>query len=281
MASVPGQASHTTLEVLLPGEDSWSWFDPSAGIFFTEDGSRSSPILSQQEVFSDPSIVDRIGPIAPRADRIAGPPRAVRLAPPLDRHLAAEPGFSRPGFPLRRMLELATAWGSGDPDAPTPAFIDLDLQRTPSIEAARLTADGDIQRLVLRDDQRRLTWHDRLGVSASGINSVPVVRISGCRPGQPVLLRIRFVPRHPDVDPRPLVTSGGRLATSDLIRTGRKAGKDPECELRARIVPDAPVVHLAVLHGGDAPQERAVVLLWQVEGSGPPGSTSNADHSTD
>ena len=264
MASVPGQASHTTLEVRLPGATDWSWFDPSSGIVFTEDGLIGGRILSQNEAFADPSIVDRIGPIAPQGPRVGGSPRKVRLEPPLTDHAAAVPGFSRHGFPLRRMMELSTAWGSGDPLEPRPGRVRLHVDDAPRIEAARVRADGSIERMVLRDEERRLTWHDRAGVSSSGINVVPVIAIEGLEPGQRVQLLVRAVPRHRDIRLRPLVNDGARLARATLTRDPEAAGRDPVLVLTVEFVAHAERAVISILHGGDDRNEHAVVLSYEV-----------------
>jgi len=270
MASVPGQASHTTLEVRLPETNQWSWFDPSSGVIFTEDGTLDGRILSQNEAFADPSIVDRIGPLAPRGPRVEGPPRRVRLDPPLSEHLATDPGFSRPNFPLRRMLELSTAWGSGDPLEPRPGRVQLHVEDSSRIEAARIREDGSIERLVLRDDERRLTWHDRAGVSSSGINVVPVIAIDGLMPGEHVELIVRAVPRHRDIRLRPFVSDGARLARATLTEGTERAGRDSVVVLSMHLVAHAERAVVSILHGGDERNEHAVVLSYEVRRIAPP-----------
>lgn len=73
-----------------------------------------------------------------------------------------------------------------------------------------------------------------------------------------------------------------RLVSSEQPHRDRlMAADDPEWELQARIVPDAADVHLVILHGGDAPRERAVVLLRPVEAPDPPPPSSHADRTED
>lgn len=263
MASVPKQASHTTLEVWLPDQGGWAWFDPSAGLYFTDGGAPEGRILTQAEVFADPSIVDRVGPWAPAIDRIEGPPRAVRPEGPLDALVTRTPGFALPNFPLRRMLELSTAWGSGDPHDPRPAHVRLHARDLPRVEAARLE-EGRVRSVVLRDDERRLTWQDRAGVSANGINVVPVVEIDGLRPGERAHLVVRAIPRHRDVRLRPLAVDGVRIARTRLAADPAATSDQPVVELTVELVATGRRALVALLHGGDDRNERAVVLSWEI-----------------
>lgn len=266
MASVPQQVGHTTLEVqLVPG--TWSWFDPSPGLFFTEDGTLEGRILSQQEVFADPSIVDRIGPFAPIDDRQDVAPRAVAFAGTLTSLIQREPGFTRSNFPLREMLETASSWGTEDPLDPRPGRMHLHAIERPELIAATLDEEGRIVRAAVRStDGRRLAWHGRAGVSSRGINVVPVVEIDGLTPGRTYEFAVRWVERDPDVLLSPLVATGGRIA--QWQRT-REPGPDREdiFEIAATNVADADACVVVLLHAADEYNERAEILSYRVSES--------------
>ncbi len=264
MASVPMQASHTTLEVWLDDQASWGWFDPSAGLFFTENGEPDGRILSQREVFADPSIVSRVGPWTPLIERVPGPPREVCFEGPIDELIDREPSFSLPNFPLQRMLELSTAWGSGEIDMPIPSSIRLVWPDKARHETARLNPDGSLKRLILRDNDRRLTWQELAGINTRGYNVVPVVCISGLTPGERMIFHVRAVLPSGDIRLRPLITEGGRLAKINIAQVEDAPGRSPVIDIRAVFIPSDTETTIVLMHSGDERNEKANILFYEV-----------------
>lgn len=268
MASVPKQGAHTTLEVQLkPGR--WAWFDPSAGLFFTVDGTLDGRVLSQQEVFADPSIVDRLGPFAPVNERQDVAPHRVTFAGTIDEHIQREPGFTRSNFPLRSMFETASSWGSEDPFDPRPGRLFLHATERPEIVAATLDDQGRIIRNKQRAaDGRLLAWQGRAGVSSRGINVVPVVEIDGLQPGSTFDLVITWIERDADVVMTPLVATGGRVSRWTRVTTGSRIHRDVH-ELTATIVPESETCVVVLMHAADEYNERAEILSYRVVGTDP------------
>lgn len=114
MGSVPAQGSHTFLEVFLPSQNSWAYFDPSSSVFFTERG-WNSRILSSKEVYADPNIVDRVGPwVAKSQHRLPNVAAAFEMNGSAHEYMHRVPGFSSNRYPLLDMYENARWMGSMD-----------------------------------------------------------------------------------------------------------------------------------------------------------------------
>ena len=262
MASVPGQGSHSTMEVFLPEQDGWGHFDPSSGTYFTQDGLLFGPVLSMSRIFASPDVVDAPGPVAPLVERRSAQewiePTGHRQT--LETLIAVEPGYARSNFPLKSMLEQASAFGPMIPSRPIVNRIYLDT-KTDSAYEGLVEENGRIRSTlnVVRRDGSITTWLNKIGISPRGLNVVPVYFISSLEAGRNYALEFTFVFRTPGFEVSPECISGCRLFESESILTESKSAKNSIWEISVSFRATRKDAEIIMFHNGTELNQRASI----------------------
>lgn len=193
MATVPAQGAHSVLEVFIPGQGRWGYFDPSRGAVFTRDGTLDGQVLSIQEVFFKPELVDEPGPIVPSAGRVAGRPRDVDLGDDLDACVVTSPGFNTPRFPMKAILSGARCYGAYIPGYPLVNPVYLKVGDRTAYDGLEVVNGQVRNRLSAhKSDGRYISWLDKAGTSLRGLNVIPAYIMDALSEGREYSLAITF-----------------------------------------------------------------------------------------
>lgn len=248
MATVPVQGAHSVLEVFIPSQNRWGYFDPSTGAVFTRDGTLNGQVLSMQEVFFRPEIVDDPGPIVPSAPRAKGAPHDVDLGDNLDTCVVRKPGFKTRRFPMKAIFSEARCYGSYIPGYPLINPVYLKLGQRTTYDGLRVI-DGRLTNKLgaHKDGGRYISWLNRAGTSNRGLNVIPAYIMDALSEGREYSLAITFAR---------IVPAQGRFIPLNVIG----------CRLLER----APKLTKIAIHGKTmtrmqirfrARQDRAIIMI--------------------
>jgi hypothetical protein len=260
MASVPRQGAHSALEVFVPAQKRWGYFDPSSGTFFTRDGTLDGPVVSMAELFARPELVEQPGPFAPAVEREKTTPALFDLGDRLESVARLQPGFTRSNFPLRSMIEEAAAYGAYVSSETVVNPVVLDMDGTHLYDGIT-EEDGRVRnRLQAWRHEKRgryVSWLDCLGIEGSGLNVTPSYELRGLEPGRDYLLRLTMTRVAAGFTVRPLPVRGCRFYRRSMRQTlpTKRTGELFVYELRFRATSAEAIILLT--HEGTAPRDGA------------------------
>ena len=260
MASVPRQGAHTALEIYVPAQHRWGFFDPSSGIFFTRDGALEGLVLSMAELFARPEFVGDPGPFAPSVQRRNTAPESFELGHQLETVVRLQPGFTGNNFPLRDMIEQAAAYGAYVPSEPIVNRIVIDMNGTHVFDGI-VEKNGRIRsRLSAFRHKNRgpyVSWLHRLGISTGGLNVTPSYELKGLEAGRDYALRITMTRVSQGFAVRPLPVRGCRFIQRSMrqVLPFRRSGELLVYEIPLRATGTEAIVLLT--HDGRKPGDEA------------------------
>lgn len=256
--SVGGQVSHSTYEVCLPGTG-WAYFDTSAGLMFTEDGSTDGRILSLAELVA-------------RAE--AGLPfGAVRFAQP--RAPLSELAAALPARPLRDMIEPVTTYpkwmpydqwfatktavGGFDPNQKIVShqYVDIAAADTEIVYAVRNGNRFERNATFGFNPRHRRAMLDFVGIGRRGVNMVQLLHITRASL-VPYRVYLLYSPSRPlDLVSLTCIEGCRELDRSSQRHTGTGAGY--LFDLAATILPTTETPRIMIDHTAQAAGEQAYV----------------------
>lgn len=182
--NIPNQGNHTAIEILVDGE--WSFFDPTFGAFFTEDGTAGGDVLGLWELSREPDLSANVV----QAEEIAG-------ATGLEAEIW-EGEFDHEFMSLRN-YQVAESITQGDPDELLLLNIpirsgadagDIELAERDLLTSAWLAYTNAT---LHDDDPLNDTSFASSLISNAGVSRTTLVTISDNEPNQPRCISVRLV----------------------------------------------------------------------------------------